>query len=57
VTKHDGLTIAPILVIDLRAVFGFDCAHLSLLEFRNSEFFSLHDLSFVNSTSFSDSKR
>jgi hypothetical protein len=39
VTKHDGLTVAPVLVIDLRAVFGFDCAHLSLLEFRNSDFF------------------
>ena len=27
VAKHDGLTIAPVLVINLRAVFGCDRAH------------------------------
>src|SRR5437899_3323991 len=29
VAKHDGLTFAPVLVIDLRSVFRRDCCHRS----------------------------
>jgi hypothetical protein len=36
VAKHYRLSVAPVLVVDLRAVFGFNCAHLfSLRELTN----------------------
>jgi hypothetical protein len=38
VAKHDGLTFAPVLVEDLRAVFRLNCAHFCV------DVFSLFDV-------------
>src|SRR5882757_5686744 len=37
--EHDGLTFAPVLVVDLNPILGLDCRHFSLLEERHSREF------------------